>query len=771
MSQAIFTSGIQNFTKTWPGAASVKDIVFPDNASIREKIPIYSKINSVSLSCKAELIKEGLTELGGIGISIRRAYGTKDSDGNNTTSYDYTSEINIIPKESPLNFSRVYTETLSKANFSSDQENAGVFQKGNGYNGSSDLGSTKSFDLRVSAILDKEKTVSISDINLTYDFTGPTLLINAGSGGSVENSGTHTIEKNSEITCTPIPVDGYRFARWSDGKTDNPRIFSEEDVGGVTTTYTAEFEPYWKIIYNNVDNSLISNLPKGYLTQDGALGEDLNPNGIESFSLPNNLECLGYTFLGWSGTNINGISKDVIVQLKGESQNKEFTANWQIIEYSINYNYNGGYPVGAEILKYTIEDTINLSIPEKTGYSFIGWTGTGLNNPTLNVVLTNSVGDKEFVANWEINQYKITVSSFPEGSGNIEMVIGKNTYTNNNFPIYQDYGTVITQVVANASNTIQYVFSHFEVINETNNININTFYNNVITNWTLNNYNTNFKACFNLRNYPINVSSRLVEEDEFGNLTEINEDCAIFMLNNSFIFSDQAYGSTVNISFAPKQGYKFVKWKNIGPSKAEKSILDYTVTENNNIIAYFEKINENQDSIPEDIEDKTEDEKNIILTSLTDSIINKTVEKYINTKPIKKISDYVFYKCENLKFVNISDVQETTLGEKAFSGCKALTFIKLPEKISAIDSEAFSDCSNLTTIIIPNKNSIVQLIDGTIFSGTPYYNGYGYIYVPKDIIDQYKSDAETNWRFIDSEQFLAIEDYPEICEGVIEEND
>ena len=83
--------------------------------------------------------------------------------------------------------------------------------------------------------------------------------------------------------------------------------------------------------------------------------------------------------------------------------------------------------------------------------------------------------------------------------------------------------------------------------------------------------------------------------------------------------------------------------------------------------------------------------------------------------------------------------------------------MRLPKKIKKINSEAFSGCTNLTTIVIPNENSVVQLVDATIFSNTPYTqkNKIGYIYVPIDLLEQYRK--ETNWGFMTEEQFLPIE--------------
>lgn len=70
--------------------------------------------------------------------------------------------------------------------------------------------------------------------------------------------------------------------------------------------------------------------------------------------------------------------------------------------YQIAYDLQGGTFGESTLDGYVswLENT--LPIPEKEGYEFIGWTGEGLDSPTVNVVLPEgTTGDKNYVANWE----------------------------------------------------------------------------------------------------------------------------------------------------------------------------------------------------------------------------------------------------------------------------------------------------------------------------------------------------------------------------------
>lgn len=104
------------------------------------------------------------------------------------------------------------------------------------------------------------------------------------------------------------------------------------------------------------------------------------------------------------------------------------------------------------------------------------------------------------------------------------------------------------------------------------------------------------------------------------------------------------------------------------------------------------------------------------------------------------------------------------LGEFAFAGCDKLEVIDLP-LVDRVYDNSFVDCSSLTALIL-REYLVVDVytsnVMGTFFTGTPIESGNGYIYVPSEILDAYKTDE--NWSNY-TNKFRAIEDYPEICGG------
>ncbi len=90
------------------------------------------------------------------------------------------------------------------------------------------------------------------------------------------------------------------------------------------------------------------------------------------------------------------------------SSNVTISASWNVINYTITYNLNGGS--GNNPTSYNIDTTtFTLTNPTKTGYTFNGWTGSNGSSPQTSVTISKgSQGDKTYTANWTAKSYTIT---------------------------------------------------------------------------------------------------------------------------------------------------------------------------------------------------------------------------------------------------------------------------------------------------------------------------------------------------------------------------
>ena len=104
---------------------------------------------------------------------------------------------------------------------------------------------------------------------------------------------------------------------------------------------------------------------------------------------------------------------------------------------------------------------------------------------------------------------------------------------------------------------------------------------------------------------------------------------------------------------------------------------------------------------------------------------------------------------------HLTNLTATQVGTYAFYGDKRLTTVSLPAATS-ISTYAFSGCSALTSLTL-SKNQVATLSNTDALQRTPIESGTGYVYVPDDLVDQYK--AATNWATY-ANQILPISQKP-----------
>ncbi len=79
----------------------------------------------------------------------------------------------------------------------------------------------------------------------------------------------------------------------------------------------------------------------------------------------------------------------------------------------------------------------------------------------------------------------------------------------------------------------------------------------------------------------------------------------------------------------------------------------------------------------------------------------RLLENVIMPNGIISIGEDAFWRCSSLTNITIPD-SVTSIGRAAFSGCSSLTSIIIPDSVTSIDGYAFRGCSSLTSITIPD---------------------------------------------------------------------
>lgn len=188
-----------------------------------------------------------------------------------------------------------------------------------------------------------------------------------------------------------------------------------------------------------------------------------------------------------------------------------------------------------------------------------------------------------------------------------------------------------------------------------------------------------------------------------------------------------------------------------------------------------------------------------------DALVEGTLTEFVNDR-VTEIRTYLFgtTDLQNVTLRKVECQNVTRIGTAAFQECTALTSVSFP-RVRTINGYAFAACSNLQELSFPAlehiasnafsvcldleyfemgdaqneslgswvgdnsfyaaglrsfvirwKDVVSTLADVSAFTSTPIDSGTGYIYVPRSLVDAYKTAG--NWSTY-ANQIRALEDY------------
>ena len=234
-------------------------------------------------------------------------------------------------------------------------------------------------------------TLAVGDISSTNNETETTL-----------------IDRGTDAVFTVTPATGYELTTFTVNSVAQTPTEGQYTVSNLLANQTvvAAFTP---ITYNLT------------YTLNGATDTPANPATytIETttFTLINPTRT-GYNFAGWK-LNGEGEAMMEVTITQGSTGALAYTATWQVNEYTITFNSNGGSAIDPITQDYGSAVTPPAA-PTKSGYDFTGWEPA--------VPATMPAENITCVAQWTINQYTIT---FNTAGGSVIA------------PITQDYATAV----------------------------------------------------------------------------------------------------------------------------------------------------------------------------------------------------------------------------------------------------------------------------------------------------------------------------------------
>ena len=287
----------------------------------------------------------------------------------------------------------------------------------------------------------------------------------------------------------------------------------------------------------------------------------------------------GYTFLGWStsssATSATWEAGDTMAD-RNAGQNRTLYAVWKANTYNISYNLDNGSKSGSYWpTTATYNSAFNVSNPTRTGYSFRGWTATGINTSTAkygdtkssatnswtsgttlvyyasymgfnNLTPTNN-GTVTLKANWEANGYTLTMNANGGSISSNGNWTGSGSSATKTVKYDSQYGTLPTSSTISRTG---YTFDGwYDAISGGNKISSSTYMRKGICGWV---EGTNEKATIYAHWTPNIYKITLDKQSGSGGTNEI-----YLKYNTAWCSNSSGTATITSITKPTRTGYTF----------------------------------------------------------------------------------------------------------------------------------------------------------------------------------------------------------------------
>ena len=363
-----------------------------------------------------------------------------------------------------------------------------------------------------------------------YDIT---VSANPTEGGTVSGEGNFNYGDNVILTATANT--GYTFVNWTKGGesvSTNPTCTLA--VTGAAA-YVANFE------LNSYDITVSANPTAGGTVSGG----DTYNHGATVTLIATANE--GYTFTNWTKSG-EEVSTQSTYSFAAEAAG-DYVANFTLNSYEITATANptaGGTVTGAGT--YSHGANVTLTAMANEGYTFTNWTKSGEEVSTQSTYSFAAAAAGDYVANFTLNSYDITVSANPTEGGTVS---GEGNF---------NYGD---NVILTATANDGYTFVNWTKGGEP--VSTNPTCTLAVTEAAA------YVANFELNSYDITVS---VNPAEGGSVTGAGT---------------YSHGANVTLTATANEGYTFVNWTEGGQEVSTEASYSFTFTAPRDLVANFVK--------------------------------------------------------------------------------------------------------------------------------------------------------------------------------------
>ena len=267
---------------------------------------------------------------------------------------------------------------------------------------------------------------------VTLDLGGGTL---GGSSDAIQiivkNGSTFTAPASDGLTRPDGDTDNYFMWLDGNGNSYEPGGSVPADVTELTAQWTA---PTYAVTLNTNGGTINSGNVTGYTYGVGA-----------TLPAADDMTYTGHTFKGWYDNE--GLTGSPVTAIGGtEMGNKEYWAKWEINQYTITFDTNGGSAVAPITQDYGTA-IIAPADPTRGGYTFIGWDKA--------IPATMPAGDMTITAKWKDSEK-------PTGEIKISKNSWKSFLNNITFGLFFKDTQTVTINAADNSGTVfvSYLVTH-----------------------------------------------------------------------------------------------------------------------------------------------------------------------------------------------------------------------------------------------------------------------------------------------------------------------
>ena len=183
----------------------------------------------------------------------------------------------------------------------------------------------------------------------------------------------------------------YAFVGWY---TDSSMTKKAKDVTGAASLAKRTLHAKWKLVAYKIVYKLNGGKQKSGYRKTVKIGKKLSVKKLKSPTRA------GYSFAGWY-KNKKLTKKASYVRGKSLRSKRTLYAKWTPIRYGIEYEPNGGIMPASYKNTYTITGGFDgLPVPERFGYSFIGWFADEQLSTSGDKLPEDAIGDRKLYAKW-----------------------------------------------------------------------------------------------------------------------------------------------------------------------------------------------------------------------------------------------------------------------------------------------------------------------------------------------------------------------------------